>query len=178
MTSFQTSNVLKSLWKRIIGLNVHASIDLVQTTKENDLLKHENNNGSTFKNQYNYQRWSRGHRARGQGQEQKKIRGQGQGQPFRGQTLSKPRTGMLEAKAQEHRWQVFSKKKSPKFFSGDLPPKRSSTTFFTRLQEKHGLQKFFSSGLQNFNVSKNSAVLDGRQGNFQGLEASRPRQRT
>ena len=31
----------------------------------------------------------------------KKIRGQGQGQPFRGQTLSRPRTGMLEAKAKE-----------------------------------------------------------------------------
>ena len=28
----------------------------------------------------------------------KKIRGQSQGQPFRGQTLSRPRTGMLEAK--------------------------------------------------------------------------------
>ena len=27
----------------------------------------------------------------------KKIRGQEQGQPFRGQTLSRPRTGMLEA---------------------------------------------------------------------------------
>ena len=33
----------------------------------------------------------------------KKIRGQGQGQgqPFRGQTLSRPRTGMLEAKARD-----------------------------------------------------------------------------
>ena len=31
----------------------------------------------------------------------KKIRGQGQGQPFRGQTLSRPRTGMLEAKAKD-----------------------------------------------------------------------------
>ena len=33
----------------------------------------------------------------------KKIRGQGQGQgqPFLGQTLSRPRTGMLEAKAKE-----------------------------------------------------------------------------
>ena len=29
----------------------------------------------------------------------KKI--QGQGQPFRGQTLSRPRTGMLEAKAKD-----------------------------------------------------------------------------
>ena len=38
-----------------------------------------------FKNIYYLQRWSRGHKARGQGQ------------PFRGQALSRPRTGMLEA---------------------------------------------------------------------------------
>ena len=50
----------------------------------------------------------------------KKIRGQGQ--PFRGQTLSRPRTGMLEAKAkdQEHRRKRSQKKKkktsSKKFF--------------------------------------------------------------
>ena len=31
----------------------------------------------------------------------KKIRGQGQGQPFRGRTLSRPRTEMLEAKAKD-----------------------------------------------------------------------------
>ena len=43
----------------------------------------------------------------------KKIRGQGQGQPFRGQTLSRPRTGMLEAKAkdQEHSRKCSAKKK-------------------------------------------------------------------
>ena len=62
-----------------------------------------------------YQRWSRGHKARGQGQGQghKKIRGQGQGQgqPFRGQNLSRPRTGMLEAKAKD---QGHSRKCSPK----------------------------------------------------------------
>ena len=38
-----------------------------------------------------------------------KARGQGQGQPFRGQNLSRPRTGMLEAKDQGHR-----RKRSPK----------------------------------------------------------------
>ena len=70
-----------------------------------------------------YQRWSRGHKARGQGH--KKIRGQGQGQPFRGQTLSRPRTGMLEAKAKDqgHKAQVLSKKKKKglhKNFSSDL----------------------------------------------------------
>ena len=57
----------------------------------------------------------------------KKIRGQGQGQPFRGQTLS--RTDPLEAKDRITRGQgqgprtqahAFSKKKSSKFFSGDL----------------------------------------------------------
>ena len=59
-----------------------------------------------------YQRWSRGHKARDQGQEHEKIRGQGQGQPFLRQTLSRPRTGMLEAKDQRHSLKtVFSKKK-------------------------------------------------------------------
>ena len=41
----------------------------------------------------------------------KKIRGQGQGQPFRGQNLSRPRTGMLEAKAKD---QGHRRKRSPK----------------------------------------------------------------
>ena len=51
------------------------------------------------------------------------MRGQGQGQPFRGQNLSRPRTGMLEAKAknQGHRRKRSPKKKSlQNFFSGDL----------------------------------------------------------
>ena len=55
----------------------------------------------------------------------KKIRGQGQGQPFRGQNLSRPRTGMLEAKAKDqgHRRKHSSKKKKKrlqKIFLGDL----------------------------------------------------------
>ena len=46
----------------------------------------------------------------------KKIRGQGQ--PFRGQNLSRPRTGMLEAKAKDqgHRRKRSPKKRSSKFF--------------------------------------------------------------
>ena len=51
----------------------------------------------------------------------KKIRGQGQGQPFRGQTLSRPRTGMLEAKDQRHKRKCSPKKKRlQKSFSGNL----------------------------------------------------------
>ena len=49
----------------------------------------------------------------------KKIRGQGQGQPFRGQNLLRPRTGMLETKAKDqgHRRKRSSKKKKVfKFF--------------------------------------------------------------
>ena len=53
----------------------------------------------------------------------KKIRGQGQGQPFRGQNLSRPRTGMLEAKAKDRgqRRKCSPKKKGfQKYCSGDL----------------------------------------------------------
>ena len=50
------------------------------------------------------QRWSRGHDVRGQGQRLKKFRGQGQGPTFRGYTLSRPSTGMIEAKDQRHKF--------------------------------------------------------------------------
>ena len=49
----------------------------------------------------------------------KKFRGQGQ--PFRGQTLSRPRTGMLEAKDRGHSRKCSPKKKGlQKCFSGNL----------------------------------------------------------
>ena len=95
--------------------------------------------------------------------------------PYRGQGQEclrpRPRTKNTGGKC-------FPKKKGLQNFFRRSPQKKVFNHVFTRLQEKNGLQKCFSSGLQNFNVSKNSAVLDGRQGNFQGLEASRPRQKT
>ena len=63
----------------------------------------------------------------------KKIRGQGQ--PFRVQTLSRPRTGMLEAKAKA-KDQGHKRKCSPK-------KKRSSQKFFKRSPQKNVFQKFF-----------------------------------
>ena len=67
------------------------------------------------------QRWSRGHKARSQGQGHKKIRGQSQGQSLLGQTLSRPRTGMLEAKDQGHSRKCSQKQKSfQKSFLGNL----------------------------------------------------------
>ena len=70
--------------------------------------------------------------AKAKAKDTKKIRGQGQGQgqPFRGQTLSKPRTGMLEAKAKD---QGHSRKCSPK---------------------KKGLQKSFLGNLQFKGVAR------------------------
>ena len=99
--------------------------------------------------------------AKAKAKDTKKIRGQGQGQgqPFRGQTLSRPRTGMLEAKAKDqgHKAQVLSKKKKKK---------RSSQKFFKRSPRKNAFQKFFSTAPQNFNFPKNSAVLEPRTGQF------------
>ena len=101
---------------------------------------------------YHYQRWSRGHKARGQGQGQGldlrgQGQGQGQGQPFRGQTLSRPRTGMLEAKAKDqgHKAQVLSKKKKKKnvftkIFQAISKKKKKK-------KKKKGLHKNFSSDL-------------------------------
>ena len=58
--------------------------------------------------------------AKTKAEDTKKIRGQGQGQPFRGQTLSRPRTGMLEAKDQGHSCKCSPKKGLHKSFSGNL----------------------------------------------------------
>ena len=101
----------------------------------------------------------------------KKIRGQDQGQrqPFRGQTLSRPRTGMLEAKAkdQEHRRKCSKKKVFKNIFQAiSKKKKRSSQKFFKRSPQKNVFQKKFSSASQNFNNSKNSAVLEPRTGQF------------
>ena len=101
----------------------------------------------------------------------KKIRGQGQGQPFRGQTLSRPRTGMLEAKAKDqgHKAQVLSKKKKKglhKNFSGDLQKKKKNHKNFSSDLHEKTLSKNFSTAAQNFNFPKNSVVLEPRTGQF------------
>ena len=75
--------------------------------------------------------------------------------------------------------QVLSKRKKKglrKNFLGDLQKKkkRSSQKFFKRSPHKNVFQKNFSSASQNFNNSKNSAVLKPRTGQFSrtwGLEA-------
>ena len=75
----------------------------------------------------------------------KKIRGQGQ--PFRGQTLSRSRTGMLEAKAKDqgHKRKCSPKKKGfYKNFLGYLQKKSLHKNFSSNLHKKTFSKKFFN----------------------------------
>ena len=69
----------------------------------------------------------------------KKI--QGQGQPFQGQTLSRPRTGMLEAKAKDqgHRRKCFPKKKVFKNFFQAISKKGKQKRFSQIFREVSGV---------------------------------------
>ena len=97
---------------------------------------------------------------------QKKI--QGQGQPFRGQTFSRPRTGRLEAKAYRTKDTGASSlqkkikiKGLQNILSGDLQ-KKVFKNFFLAIYEILTIQKILLSSSRG-------------QGNFRGLEASKPR---
>ena len=110
---------------------------------------------------HKWQRWSRGHKARGQGQGHKKI--------------SRPRTDPLEAMAKDrgNRRKCFPKKKksSEIFFQATstwVKQKRSSQIFARFLA-------FFS---EISTVQKIVQSSSRGQGNFRGLAASRPRPRT
>ena len=86
----------------------------------------------------------------------KKIRGQGQGlgQPFRGQTLSRPRTGMLKDQGHKRKCSPKKKKGLHKNFSGDLQKKRSSQKFFKRSPQKNVFQKIFQALHRNLTIQK------------------------
>ena len=121
------------------------------------------------------QRWSRGHKTRGQGQGHKKT------------LRPRPRTGLLEAKAKDRiargqgqgprtQAQVLSKKKKvfTKIFQAISKKKKKKvlTKIFQAISTKKRFLKNFSSTPQNFNNSKNSAVLKDLRPIFEGL---RPR---
>ena len=120
------------------------------------------------------QRWSRGHKARNQGQEHKKNLRPNPRTAF-------PKTNHLEVKDRNARdqgqgprtlAQVFSKKRSPKFFCRQSPKE----------ENKKGLRKFFARFLAFSNkiLTVQKIVLSScrGQGNFRELEASRPMPRT
>ena len=100
------------------------------------------------------QRWSRGHKARGQRHKKN---------PRPRPRTAFSRTDTLEAKDRNARGQgprtqaqVLSEKKQKKVFSKN----------FQAISTKKRFPKNFSSAPQNFNNSKNSAVLEPRTGQF------------
>ena len=121
------------------------------------------------------QRWSRGHKARGQGQGHKKNP-----RPRPRPRTAFPRTDTLEAKARNARGQ------------GQGRRTQSASALQKKKKKKKGLHKNFSSDLHEKNVFQKifqplhkiltfkKIVLSSSRGqaNFRGLEASRPRPRT
>ena len=121
------------------------------------------------------QRWSRGHKARGQGQGHKKNP-----RPRPRPRTAFPRTDTLEAKDRNARGQgqgprtqaqVLSRKKKKKVFTKifqaiSKKKKKVFTKIFQAISTKKRFLKNFSSAPQNFNNSKNSAVLEPRTGQF------------
>ena len=107
----------------------------------------------------------------------KNIRGQGP--TFRGQTLSRPRTGMLETKAKDppkktkisqifHQIQAFSNKKQIKQKRFHKLSVMSLASSRTKKRNGHDLDPFSTN-------QKNSAILGCKQGIFEDLKALRPR---
>ena len=117
-----------------------------------------------------HQRWSRGHKAQGQGH--KKSEAKAKDRNARGQG---PRTQA----------QVFSKKKAFKKIIHAISKKTPSKFFFRRSSKeeyKKGLRKlslrFLAFSKQISRVQKIVLSSSRGQGNFRGLEALRPRPRT
>ena len=137
---------------------------------------------SVFDTYPNYQRWSRGHKARGlnQGQGCKKN-------PMPRPTSVLPRTYPLEAKDMNGsrprtKAQMFPQKiknRSSNFFSGVLQKrkKRPSKILSVNLQQRKVFKNFFSN-FQILTVKKILLSSSRGHGNFRRFGALRPRPRT
>ena len=117
--------------------------------------------------QYNgqWQRWSRGHKARGQGQGHKKN-------PRPRPRTAFPRTDTLEAKNRNARGQGQGPRTQAQVLS---KKKKVVTKIFQAISTKKRFPKNFSSTPQNFNNSKIVLSSSRKRVNFRGLESSRPR---
>ena len=157
------SLVLFSLKNLHLVSSAYFFLDFCQNTF---ILKYCNHG---LRGDYNSQMSSRGH----------KDRNQGQGQSFPGQTLLRPRTGMLEAK--DTGVSVPPPKKNVVKFFFQAISKKKGQIFFQAIS-KRGKQEKFSQNFfevsvvfqQNFNDSKNSVVLEPRTGQFSIFKALRP----
>ena len=130
---------------------------------------------------YSKQRWSRGHKARGQGHKKN---------PRPRPRTAFPRTDSLEAKDRNARGQgprtqarVLSKKKKKVFTKifqaiSKKKKKKSSQKFFKQSPQKNVFQNIFQALHKILTIQKIVLSSSRGQANFRGLEASRPRPRT
>ena len=94
----------------------------------------------------------------------------------------RPRTALLrtdtfEAKDQRHKRNCSPKKKVFSKIFQAISKKRSSQKFFRRSPENNVFQKFFQALHKLLTIQKIVLSSSRGQGNFRGLEASRPRPR-
>ena len=137
--SIALRQLICAFYCQVQNKNVYASL----ARQDSNILYH-----MTARITHKRQRWSQGHKARGQGQGHKKMRDQGQGQPFRGKTLSRSRAGMLEAKAKNygHKRKCSPKKKRKKGLQNFFPAISKNKVFkifFQTFPSKKRLLKFF-----------------------------------
>ena len=122
---------------------------------------------------HTYQRWSRGHKARGQGQ------GQGHKKNPRPRPRTAfPRTDTLEAKDRNARGQGQGPRTQSASALKKKKKKRSSQKFFKRSPLKNVFQIIFQALHKILTFQKIVLSSSRGQANFRGLEASRPRPRT
>ena len=117
----------------------------------------------TLNPEYNKQRWSRGHKARGQGHKKN---------PRPRPRTAFPRTDTLEAKDRNARGQGQRPRTQAQVLS---KKKRSSQKFFRRSPRKKVFQKIFLALHKILTIQKIVLSSSRGQANFRGLEASRPR---
>ena len=126
-------------------------------TRYNKKFEYSSSSISLF--HHKKQRWNRGHKARGQGQGHKKN-------PRPRPRTAFPRTDTLEAKDRNARGQGQGPRTQAQVFSKKKKKKKVFTKIFQAISTKKRFLKNFSTAPQNFNNSKNSAVLEPRTGQF------------
>ena len=139
---------------------------------------------ATKEKETNYQRWSRGHKAPGQGQGHRKIRGKDTPSEDRsslgqGQECSRPRTKDINTEALTEK--KVLRPKICKFFIElkRSPKKKVFKNFFLQVLLRAPRKNNIAHDLGQFSTSQKIVLSSSReQGIFEDLQGSRPRPKT
>ena len=113
------------------------------------------------------QRWSQGHKARGQGQGHKKKQDQGQGHKKK---KTKAKDNPSDDRPSRGQGQECSRPRTKDTSASVLQKKRSSQKFFRRSPEKNDFQKIFQALHKLLTIRKIVLSSSRGQGNFRGLD--------